>query len=107
MSSVIEGFFPQDHDNLKWLDDANCADRDIDDFFVAAGRVLAPEVRQLCETCPVRKQCVIHTYSRGHEYGYFGGFSPSERKRFTLEEALAVCDGQPAPDRPSRRRRNR
>jgi WhiB family redox-sensing transcriptional regulator len=86
-----------DFDGLKWLDNAACADLDLDDFFVAAGHTISDAVLNICKSCPVRRECVEHVYRRDLDSGYFGGLSPSQRRSMSLQEALAFIEG----DRPA------
>jgi hypothetical protein len=76
---------PQDPD---WLNDANCKDLDINDFFVEAGHVIEDATLNTCRSCPVRRECIIHAYSRDSRGGYFGGLSPGQRRDMDLDEAL-------------------
>lgn len=81
--------FTDDFDGLKWLDDIACAELDLDDFFVAAGHTISENVLNVCRRCPVRRQCVEHSYRREIDAGYLGGLSPSQRRQLSLDEALA------------------
>lgn len=75
--------------DLQWLEDAACAEMGVDDFFVDAGHVITPEALDVCRSCPVRVECLTHSYEQGLSAGYFGGVSPGQRRTLTLEEALA------------------
>ena len=77
------------HD-LPWLEEAACADLDLDleEFFVEPGQRIRPEVLLVCIQCPVRLDCLRHAYRLGPVGGYFGGMSPAKRLELTLEEAL-------------------
>lgn len=77
-----------DHDGLRWLDDIACADLDPSVMFVEAGHTIDPAIIELCRGCPVRRECLIHAYTRPVRSGYLAGLSPSQRRRMTLEEAL-------------------
>jgi WhiB family transcriptional regulator, redox-sensing transcriptional regulator len=88
MTNLTTVFEEADHDGLKWLDYAACSDMDLDDFFVAAGHTITPETLQVCRSCPVRRACVEHAYTRGIDAGYLGGMSPSQRAQMTMLEAL-------------------
>lgn len=92
----------------EWLRDAACADREASDFFVEAGHTIKPEVLNVCRGCPVRVQCLRYAYRRGIDNGYFGGMSPGQRRKMTIEEALEYIANDPvrplSPE-PSRRRR--
>ncbi len=67
-----------------WLEQAACGDLELDQlemFFVEAGRTLSREAAAMCERCPVRQDCLDHAASRDIAGGYFGGMSPSKRRR--------------------------
>lgn len=81
---------------MRWVDQAACADTPADEFFVEAGRVIDPAVLAACKSCPVRRQCTQYAYDREFAAGYFGGFSPGERKKLTVDQALAVIDADTA-----------
>jgi hypothetical protein len=75
---------------FAWLEDAACGDLELEQldlFFVEAGRTLSREAAAICERCPVRLDCLEHASSRDIAGGYFGGVSPSKRRRMTLERA--------------------
>lgn len=66
-----------------WVERAACGDLDLDQldmFFVEAGRTLSKEAVALCESCPVRAECLDHAFRREIGGGYFGGMSPSKRR---------------------------
>ena len=82
---------------LRWLDRAACAGLDIEQldlFFVDAGKSLSPEARALCQACPARRDCLEHAYEREIAGGYFGGLSPSKRRKLTISEALATIEAE-------------
>lgn len=67
-----------------WLDRAACADLELErlsTFFLEAGRSLSNDAVALCERCPVRRECLHHAIDREITSGYFGGLSPSARRR--------------------------
>jgi hypothetical protein len=77
--------------DTTWLDDAACADMDIDDFFVSAGHSINPASIRACRACPVRVDCLHHAYHQSPPLtssGYFGGMSPGQRSKSSYEEAL-------------------
>lgn len=70
-------------DTDDWVSRAACGDLPLDRldlFFVDAGRSLSKEAAAMCQTCPVRDQCLDHAYEREIAGGYFGGTSPSKRR---------------------------
>jgi WhiB family transcriptional regulator, redox-sensing transcriptional regulator len=92
--------------SLPWLDQAACADRDINDFFVAAGHAISEDTLNCCRQCPVRSECLEHAYDMNISGGYFGGMSPGQRRSLTLERAkqfIATDTPQPVRNLPSRR----
>lgn len=77
--------------DLDWLQQASCADLGIDQldlFFVEAGKSLAKETVEMCRRCPVRVACVSHAYDNDVAGGYFGGISPSRRRKLSRSEAI-------------------
>ncbi len=67
-----------------WLEHAACGDLELHQlemFFVEAGRTLSREAAAMCERCPVRQDCLDHASNREIAGGYFGGVSPSKRRR--------------------------
>jgi len=86
-----------------WLPQAACSGMDLTDFFTGPGCAAKTHVISICRTCPVRRECLVHAYTRGVnergiDSGYFGGLSAGQRKKLTLEEALAYIE----EDRPTR-----
>lgn len=83
------GNLPED----GWLGQAACRELDLDKitlFFVDAGRSLSQEAQALCNSCPVRTECLEHAYDHEIAGGYFGGMSPSRRRSLSREDALAT-----------------
>lgn len=91
-----------DKEKLRWLDDAACAEMGIEDFFVEAGRGITEDALSVCRSCPVRRDCLQHAYSRDIHGGYFGGVSPGRRRRMSESEALAFVER----DKPRTRHRD-
>lgn len=44
-------------------------------------RAYPPEVREACNHCPVRKACLEFALANREEYGYWGGTTPTQRKK--------------------------
>jgi hypothetical protein len=47
--------------------------------------------KAICDTCPVRRECLLHALQEGEKMGTWGGLTPTERKdeatvRAKLEE---------------------
>lgn len=96
------------HPGFEWIQNASCASsesptlpdqtRDAP-FFVDAGRVIGEEVLRMCRACPVRRECILHSYFGGPGgtmigAGYFGGFSLGQRKSMTVRQALAKAKAE-------------
>jgi len=91
-----------DPTNYYWLPQAACAGMDLTDFFTGPGCAAKTNVIAVCRTCPVRRECLVHAYTRGVnergiDSGYFGGLSAGQRKKFTLDEALAHIEQDTPP----------
>lgn len=80
-------------DDDIWLDQAACAGLPIESFFVQAGHVIDEEVLNVCRACPVRRDCLRHSYNPDLNItgGYFGGMSPGQRREMTYDAALEFC----------------
>lgn len=91
-----------DHDGYKWLDDINCADMDLNDFFVQPGHTISEQTLNTCRRCPVRRECVVHVYTREIKSGYYAGLSPSQRdgELSQLEDALKFIETDLPTDLP-------
>lgn len=71
----------------EWMDDAACVDiEDKSIFFPEKGQNARRDwvdPREICNTCPVRMQCLIfalkHETSDTRSFGIFGGLSGRER----------------------------
>jgi WhiB family redox-sensing transcriptional regulator len=50
-----------------------------DDLGRISRRLRESAAKQLCQSCPVRKQCATHALKVGEEYGVWGGFSEHDR----------------------------
>ncbi len=86
------GTLIEQSNDLDWLLEASCADlavEQLDLFFVEAGKSLAKETVAMCERCPARVQCLTHAYDNEIAGGYFGGMSPSRRRKLSRNDALA------------------
>lgn len=71
-------------DDAAWVHAAACADlgvEAIDGFFVEAGGRLDSAHARLCAGCSVRDECLRHAVRGGITAGYFGGVSPTARRR--------------------------
>jgi WhiB family redox-sensing transcriptional regulator len=83
LADVIEGSA-----DYSWVADAACRELDITDidrFFVEAGHSLSKQTASMCAACPVRTQCLDHACRNEIAGGYFGGVSPTQRRKIARE----------------------
>jgi len=86
----------------EWVRDAACGDlglEKLDMFFVEAGRTLSKEVVAMCGDCPVRVDCLSHAQFRELAGGYFGGVSPSKRRKLGSDVAHGSGESAAASER--------
>jgi WhiB family transcriptional regulator, redox-sensing transcriptional regulator len=63
-----------------WRADAACREVDIEVFF-AVDEASQQEALAICETCPVRVECLEHAIASREHYGVWGGMREQDRKR--------------------------
>ena len=83
LAAVIEGSA-----DYSWVDAAACRELDIteiDRFFVEAGHSLSKQTASMCAGCPVREQCLEHACRNEIAGGYFGGVSPTQRRKMARD----------------------
>lgn len=91
-SNEVDGYA---HPGFTWLDDMGCKDLPLSAFFAKAGHVLSDEARKACVVkCAVWRECTIWAYvgnpdGKNITGGYLAALSPGQRKKMSLEEALA------------------
>lgn len=68
-----------------WSKEANCIGQPDEFFFPKKGRPgLEPPYREICNTCPVQRECL--NYAVVHkEWGIWGGTTDKEREAITVE----------------------
>ncbi|MCA1692194.1 MAG: WhiB family transcriptional regulator [Actinobacteria bacterium] len=65
---------------MAWRDDAACRGLDPDVFFPASDDE-AGVAKAVCETCPVREECLEYALETRQEDGIWGGLTETERRR--------------------------
>lgn len=76
----------------EWLLKAACADEDTSLFYDADGETPAARqqrvtiARAICNSCPVRKECLETAIANEEPYGIWGGHTPPER--YTLKRIM-------------------
>ncbi|MFN2503986.1 MAG: WhiB family transcriptional regulator [Acidimicrobiales bacterium] len=72
--------FTNPRTDIAWRDDAACRGLDPDVFFPASDDE-AGVAKAVCETCPVREECLEYALETRQEDGIWGGLTETERRR--------------------------
>ncbi|MGW4340299.1 WhiB family transcriptional regulator [Rhodococcus koreensis] len=89
-------------DLWDWQREALCRNLDTDVFFSCEDEDRGARIRrervakQLCDACPVRRDCRDHALSVGERYGVWGGTSEADRRCIDAAQPVAR---QPKPKR--------
>ena len=76
---------------LAWLERAQCIGSDPELWFPVSDTPDAYQpARDICETCPVRLECLEWAISGGIRHGMFGGKTPSQRESYRQKHRLSV-----------------
>lgn len=82
--------------SLLFTDSGRVDPSAIEQFFVAAGHVISPEMKSMCRTCPVRRECLVYSFTCYDGdmavAGYYAGFSHGQRRSTSFSDLLAVVD---------------
>jgi len=64
-----------------WREQAACGGADTDLFFPAGEEdALVAEAREICESCPVKDECLRYALATNQTEGVWGGMTGSERR---------------------------
>lgn len=72
---------------MSWQDRAACRDMDVRLFFGPDGEqrprreIREARAKAVCESCPVRAQCLDYALSNSIRHGVWGGLNEEERMR--------------------------
>jgi WhiB family transcriptional regulator, redox-sensing transcriptional regulator len=72
-----------------WRADAACGSVDVEVFF-AVDEASQHEAVAICETCPVRAECLEHAIVNREQYGVWGGVREQDRKRMVRRRRQAA-----------------
>ncbi|ABK52231.1 transcription factor WhiB [Acidothermus cellulolyticus 11B] len=67
-------------DELRWQEQALCAQTDPEAFFPEKGGSTR-EAKRICASCPVRIECLEYALAHDERFGIWGGLSERERRR--------------------------
>lgn len=72
-----------------WTLTASCASHpDPDAWFplsVPGPTDIYREARDICQACPVKRECLEHALTNREQHGLWGGLTPNQRERLTRE----------------------
>lgn len=68
----------------EWATAALCAQTDPDAFFVDRGGSPLPAIR-VCDSCPVRLDCLTNAIRDGEAQGIWGGTTPRQRRAIATQ----------------------
>lgn len=91
-----------DTERGDWPERAACAEIGVELFFPEDG-MNAPEAKQICAGCPVRRECLNDALEHNDLFGIFGGLAPRERRKLREQvRELPRLEPRPAGTTPSR-----
>lgn len=77
----------------SWVSKANCKNMDTELFFTeGTGSQYDPFIREVCAECPVIEECLWYANEMHADYGFFGGMSPEERRRWRRAGKILLGD---------------
>ena len=74
---------------LKWMDDAACAEVG-DDFWFPEKGTSATIAKRICAGCPVRSECLEYALEHDPRFGIWGGLGVRERERLARQRRAAA-----------------
>ena len=83
--------------DMSWQKQASCLGTHPDLFFPKSG-VSHKEAKAVCQSCPVRQDCLDFAIVAGEEFGIWGGLNGKQRQR--------VRRARPKPEEPSQTKIN-
>jgi WhiB family redox-sensing transcriptional regulator len=68
----------------RWHQRAACRGVGHEAFMVAPGGIYEEHARQLCASCPVRRECLETALANVELVGFWGGTTPTERRAMRI-----------------------
>ncbi|MFD2794596.1 WhiB family transcriptional regulator [Promicromonospora vindobonensis] len=65
----------------SWHERSSCLDEDPEIFFAGGG--VSRKAKKICQSCPVREQCLELGLRNDERFGIWGGLTRAERKALT------------------------
>src|SRR5262249_36490080 len=76
---------------MAWRDESACLTEDPELFFPIGNHIPAQvqtiEAKEVCRTCPVRRECLAWALMVGEEHGIWGGLDENERRELRRTRA--------------------
>lgn len=72
-----------------WMTEGLCTQTDPEVFYPRPGESRTMRIaKQICHDCPIQMRCLTYALKHREQFGIWGGFTPSERRRMNagLEE---------------------
>ena len=79
----------QPDSDTAWMNAGNCRSISPSVFFPSDG-VGVEVARQICQTCPVKQQCLEYAIHHRIDHGVWGGASERERRRIARRRRVAA-----------------
>lgn len=76
-------------DELSWMASSSCSQTDPELWFPEKGSATRP-ARQVCGSCPVRRECLRHALDTLPEFGIWGGHTIKEIRAMAREGRVAA-----------------
>jgi len=73
--------------DFSWRSEASCINYDVNDFYPERGKPVASHIREACESCPVKTQCLNHALLY-EKHGFWGG--TTEQMRRTIRRKSGI-----------------
>ena len=80
-------------DDTEWMAKGNCRFEPPATFFPSDG-VGVEIAKRICETCPVKGQCLEHALEQRIDHGVWGGTSERQRRRILKSRRASVGAGR-------------
>lgn len=80
--------------NFKWQNDAACKDMSLvsyEPFYPNRGRSAEKDTGNICNSCPVKDQCLDHAL-KYEKYGYWGGTNARQRIKMRKDLGIELID---------------
>lgn len=77
----VSGFLDEIH-APEWMRRGLCAQTDPESFFPEKGGTTR-DAKRVCQSCPVRTDCLDYALEHQERFGIWGGLSERERRRLT------------------------